>query len=250
MDFLLEQFDIARSRIETHLQDSIGSAEDGELFAEYSETEALVFDNGKLKAGTFNTSQGFGLRAVSGEVSSYAHSGDMSEAGLKRAGDAVRSVQTGKGGTYAAGPRGTNRKLYSAENPIGSPSFEEKVKLLETIDAHARNLDQRVRQVSVSLAANWQVVEILRADGDFVRDIRPLVRLAISIVAGEGERQESGSHGFGGRSGFGDFITPDKWQHGVDEALRMALVNLEAVPAPAGTFDVVLGAGLARCNAA
>ena len=243
MDSLIEQFDIDRTQIEQLLGDSIGQADDGELYAEYSETEALVFDNGKLKTGTFNTSQGFGLRAVAGEVAAYAHSGDMSEAGLKRAADAVRSVQSGEGGSYAAGPKGTNRKLYSEENPIGSPSFEDKVKLLEKIDAHARNLDDRVRQVTVSLAANWQLVEILRADGHFVRDVRPLVRIGVNIVAGEGDRQETGSYGFGGRSGFGEFVTEDKWQHAVDEALRTALVNLEAVPAPAGTFDVVLGSG-------
>ncbi|MEM9278517.1 MAG: DNA gyrase modulator, partial [Pseudomonadota bacterium] len=200
MDSLIDQFDIDTSQIEGMLRDSIGQADDGELFAEYSETEALVFDNGKLKTGTFNTSQGFGLRAVAGEVSAYAHSGDMSEAGLKRACDAVRSVQSGKGGSYAAGPKGTNRKLYAEDNPIGSPSFEDKVKLLETIDAHARDLDDRVRQVTVSLAANWQLVEILRADGHFVRDVRPLVRVGVNIVAGEGDRQESGSYGFGGRS--------------------------------------------------
>ncbi|MEM7069946.1 MAG: metalloprotease TldD [Pseudomonadota bacterium] len=243
MKSLIEQFDIGQSKIEDMLSDSIGHSDDGELYAEYSETEALVFDNGKLKTGTFNTAQGFGLRSVAGEVTAYAHSGDMSEAGLKRACDAVRSVRTGTGGTYAAGPKGTNRKLYSEENPIGSPSFEEKVKLLETIDAHARNLDDRVRQVTVSLAANWQLVEILRADGYFVRDIRPLVRIGVNIVAGEGDRQETGSYGFGGRAGFGEFIAQDKWQFAVDEALRMAFVNLEAVPAPAGTFDIVLGAG-------
>ncbi len=243
MDNLLDQFDIDRTQIERMINDSVGQADDGELFTEYAEMEALVFDNGKLKTGTFNTSQGFGLRAVSGEISAYSHSGDMSEAGLKRACDAVRSVQSGRGGTYASAPKGTNRKLYSEENPILAPSFEDKVKLLETIDAHARNLDERVRQVTVSLAGSWQIVEILRADGHFVRDVRPLVRMGINVIVGEGDRQESGSFGFGGRSGFGEFITQDAWQGGVDEALRMALVNLEAVPAPAGTFDVVLGAG-------
>ena len=244
MDSLLDQFDMEKSQIEQMLQDSVGRADDGELFAEYSETEALVFDNGKLKTGSFNTSQGFGLRAVSGEISAYAHSGDMSEKGLERACEAVRSVQSGsQGGSYAAGPKGTNRKLYSEENPLGSPTFEEKVKLLETIDAHARNADDRVRQVTVSLGANWQLVEILRADGHFVRDIRPLVRVGINVVVGDGDRQESGSFGFGGRSSYSDFLTLDQWQHGVSEALRMALVNLEAVPAPAGTFDIVLGSG-------
>ena len=112
MDSLIEQFDIDRGQIEKILSESIGKSEDGELYAEYSETEALVFDNGKLKTGTFNTAQGFGLRAVAGEVAAYAHSGDMSAAGLKRAADAVRAVQSGKGGTYSAGPKGPNKKLY------------------------------------------------------------------------------------------------------------------------------------------
>ena len=243
MDSLVEQFDVEKSEITKLLGETIGNADDGELFLEYCETEGLVFDNGRLKSGNFDTRQGFGLRAVSGEVSAYSHSGDISHAGLKRACDAVRSVQSGHGGSYAAAPRGTNRKLYAEDNPILAPSFEEKVKLLEEIDAHARDLDDRVRQVTVSLGANWQIVEILRPDGHFVRDVRPLVRVGINIVVGEGDRQESGNFGFGGRSNYGDFIAEAKWQHGVSEALRMATTNLEAVPAPAGTFDIVLGPG-------
>ncbi len=243
MNSLLDQFDIDRHAIEAILKQSVGQAEDGELFVEYCETEALVFDNGKLMRGSFDSRQGFGMRAVAGEVSAYSHSGDMSEAGLKRAADAVRSVHGASSGTYAAGPQGTNRKLYPDVNPIGSPSFEDKVKLLQTIDEHARNLDERVRQVTVSLAANWQLVEILRPDGHFVKDIRPLIRIGITLVVGEGDRQETGSFGFGGRAGFGEFLTTEKWQSGVQEALRTALVNLEAVPAPAGTFDIVLGPG-------
>ena len=243
MTSLLEQFDIEQSQIERMLTDSIGKAEDGELFVEYCESEGLVFDNGKLKAGTFDTRQGFGLRAISGELSAYSHSGDMSQAGLKRACDAVRSVQSGHGGEYASAPRGTNKKFYSEDNPILAPSFEDKVKLLKEIDAYARDADNKVRQVTVSLSANWQVVEILRPDGHFVRDVRPLVRIAINVVVGEGDRQETGSFGFGGRTSYGEFLTQDKWQSGVHEAIRMANVNLGAVPAPAGTFDIVLGAG-------
>ncbi|MBN9024623.1 MAG: metalloprotease TldD, partial [Rhizobiales bacterium] len=138
---------------------------------------------------------------------------------------------------------GTNRILYTDENPLGSPSFAEKVKLLEAIDAYARSRDPRVRQVSASLAGSWQVVEILRPDGVYRRDVRPLVRVSVSIIAGEGDRQEQGSYGMGGREGFGQFVASDSWHHAVDEALRQALVNLEAVPAPAGTLDVVLGPG-------
>ena len=243
MDSLIDQFDVDRSTIEALVNDTAGNAEDGELFLEYRETEGLLFDNGRLKSGNFNTLQGFGLRSVSGETSAYAHSGDMSMAGLKRAGDAVKTISSGKGGIPAENPKGTNRQLYPDLNPIHAPGFEQKVKLLEQIDAYARNLDERVRQVTVSMAASWQVVEILRPGGHFVRDVRPMVRVNVNIVAGEGDRQESGSFGFGGRSGYDEFITEESWQHAVGEALRMASVNLEAIPAPAGTFDVVLGAG-------
>ncbi len=240
---LLDQFDAPKEVLEKTLGEALAGCEDGELFAEYVQSEGLVFDNGRLKAGNFSTEQGFGLRAVTGDISAYAHSGELSLAALKRATDAVSAVRSGHGGSYAAGPQGTNVKLYGDVNPIGTPSFEDKVKLLENIDAYARAKDSRVRQVSASLAANWQMVEILRADGRLVRDIRPLVRVNVSLVAGEGDRQETGSYGMGGRKGFGEFITEENWKHAVDEALRQALVNLEAVPAPAGTFDVVLGSG-------
>ena len=218
-------------------------ADDGELFMEYRQSESLVFDNGRLKGASFDTTQGFGLRAVTGEVAGYAHSGEISEAALRRAADAVKAVRGDRSGTWAVAPGRTNRSLYVDRNPIGTPSFDEKAKLLAEIDAYARGRDPRVRQVSASLAASWQVVEILRPDGFRVRDVRPMVRVNVSVVAGDGSRQESGSHGFGGREGFERFITPDRWQAAVDEALRIALVNLDSVAAPAGTFDVVLGPG-------
>lgn len=218
-------------------------ADDGEVFLEYRQSESLVFDNGRLKGASFDTTQGFGLRAVTGEVAGFAHSGEISEAALKRAADAVKAVRGDRSGTWAVAPGRTNRSLYVDRNPIGTPTFDEKAKLLAEIDAFARARDPRVRQVTASLAASWQVVEILRPDGFRVRDVRPLVRVNVSIVAGDGSRQESGSNGFGGREGFERFVTADRWQAAVDEALRMALVNLDAVPAPAGTFDVVLGPG-------
>lgn len=240
---LIEQFDTGRESIEKTLNDALTGCDDGELYLEYKQVEGLVFDNGRLKSGNYSTEQGFGLRAVKGEASAYAHSGEMSLAGLKRAADAVRAVNQGRGGEYAAAPQGTNKRLYGDENPIGAPVFEEKVKLLGEIDAYARAADPRVRQVTASIAGSWQLVEILRAGGELVRDIRPMVRINISVVVGDGDRQETGSYGMGGRKGFGEFLATESWQYGVDEALRQALVNLEAVPAPAGTFDVVLGPG-------
>jgi TldD protein len=240
---LLTLFDCDEAKLRSTLAEALSGADDGELFVEHAQAESLTFDNGRLKGGSFNTDQGFGLRAVAGEAVGYAHAGELSAAALSRAADAVRAVTSGYTGSYAAAPQRTNKKYYGDENPIGSPSFEQKVKLLTDIDAYLRGKDEKVRQVTATVSASWQVVDILRADGHRVHDVRPMTRINISVVVGEGDRQESGTFGTGGRIGFGDFVTEGNWQSGADEALRQALVNLEAIEAPAGTMDVVLGSG-------
>ncbi|WP_029617124.1 metalloprotease TldD [Pseudorhizobium marinum] len=240
---LLNLFDCDEARLRRILAETLNGADDGELFVEHAQSESLTFDNGRLKGGSFNTDQGFGLRAVAGEAVGYAHSGELSAAALDRAADAVRAVTAGHSGSYAAAPQRSNKKYYGDENPIGQPSFEDKVRLLTEIDAYLRGKDPKVRQVTATAAASWQVVDILRADGHRVHDIRPMTRVNISVVVGDGDRQESGSFGTGGRMGFGDFVASGNWQTGADEALRQALVNLEAIDAPAGTMDVVLGNG-------
>src|SRR5689334_5866203 len=240
---LIDRAGLDRTKVRQLVGRGLDGADDGELFLEYRQAEALTFDNGRLKQATYDTAQGFGLRAVKDEAVGYAHASDLSEGAIARAVEAVRAVKGGHSGTYADAPSRTNRKLYTDDNPLGAPTFDAKVKLLESIDAYARGKDQRVRQVTASVGASWQVVEILRADGEIYRDIRPLVRVNVAVVAGEGDRQETGSYGFGGREGFQRFITPDSWQGAVDEAIRQALVNLDAVPAPAGEMDVVLGSG-------
>jgi len=240
---LMDRAGLDRSHVARHVARGLEGADDGELFLEYRQSEALVFDNGRLKQATYDTTQGFGLRAVKGEAVGYAHASDVSEAALARAADAVRAVQSGYSGTYAEAPPHTNIRLYGDDNPLAAPTFEAKVKLLAEIDAYARAKDPRVRQVSVSFGATWQAVEIVRPGGETYRDIRPLVRVNLSVVAGEGDRQESGSHGAGGREGYARFLAEASWQHAADEAVRQALINLEAVPAPAGEMDVVLGHG-------
>ncbi|NTE33711.1 metalloprotease TldD [Agrobacterium tumefaciens] len=242
-DDLVKLFDCDETQLRKLVGEALAGADDGELFIEHAQAESLTFDNGRLKGGSFNTDQGFGLRAVAGETVGYAHAGELSQSALKRASDAVGAVTKGYSGSYAAAPQRTNKKLYGDENPIGSPSFEEKVRLLTDIDAYLRDKDDKVRQVTATISASWQVVDILRADGHRVSDIRPMTRINVSVVAGEGDRQESGSYGIGGRVGFSDFIPTENWQRGADEALRQALVNLTAIDAPAGTMDVVLGSG-------
>src|ERR1700704_1782500 len=203
---LLDRAGLDRQAARRHLAHGLEGADDGELYLEYAQSRRLVFDNGRLKQATYNTDQGFGLRAVKDEAVGYAHSSDISEAALARAADAVRAVKGDYSGRSAEPPSRSNARLYGDDNPLGAPSFETKVRLLETIDAYARAKDPPVRQVSVSFGASWQVIEILRGDGETYRDVRPLVRVNVSIVAGDGDRKEAGSHGYGGREGFARFL--------------------------------------------
>ncbi len=247
---LVDRAGLDRPRLAKIISRGLDGADDGELFLEYRQAEALTFDNGRLKQATYDTSQGFGLRAVKDEAVGYAHASDVSEAAIERAADAVRAVKGGYGGRYTEPPARSNVKLYSDDSPLGAPSFEAKAQLLQTIDAYARAKDPRVRQVTASLGASWQAVEILRSDGATYRDVRPLVRVNVSVVVGDGTRQETGSDGYGGREGYDRFIATDAWQGAVDNAIRQALVNLDAVPAPAGEMDVRARPGLARRHAA
>lgn len=232
-----------RSKVEARVNEALKGADDGELYMEYAQSESFVFDDGRLKNASFDTNQGFGLRAVSGEATGFAHASELSEAAIQRAGDAVQAVKAGHQGSWAAEPPKTNRALYTADNPLTAVPFETKVKVLQDIDTYARDMDPRVRQVSASLTGEWQAIEIIRVGGQTVRDIRPLVRLTVSVMVGDGDRQETGSHSAGGRRGFETYLEPGSWQGSVDEALRAALVNLESIDAPAGVMDVVLGPG-------
>src|SRR5262249_12119458 len=178
--WLLDRAGLDKTRVSRIIASGLEGADDGELFLEYRQSEMLLFDNGRLKQATYDTSQGFGLRAVKDEAVGYAHASDMSEAAIARAAEAVRAGKGGYSGRYAEPPGRTNVRLYGDENPLDAPSFETKIKLLETVDAYARAKDPRVRQVSVSFGSSWQVVEILRGDGQSYRDVRPLVRINVS----------------------------------------------------------------------
>jgi TldD protein len=225
------------------LKAALHGADDGELFLERSESEMLSFDDGRLKGAAYDATEGFGLRVVAGEKAGYAHSSEISAAAIARAAEAAAHVKRGYSGQAAEAPRQTNRKLYGEDNPLAHPGFGDKAALLQEIDAFARARDPRVVQVSTSIAGERRVVEILRADGRLLRDVRPLARLNVSVVVERDGRRETGSSGAGGRASFHAWVAPEHWQAQVDEALRQALVNLDAVACPAGEMDVVLGPG-------
>jgi TldD protein len=242
-DLFFDRTGMDPRRVDTILGQALAGMDDGELFLEYSQSESVALDDGRIKSASFDTTQGFGLRAVSGEAAGYAHASELSEAAIRRAATAVRAVASGHAGTIADPPPGTNRSLYTDLNPLGIVDLAAKTKLLGDIDAYARGRDPRVRQVMASLSGVWQAVQIVRPDGRRAADIRPLVRLNVAIVVGEGERMETGSHGAGGRVAYDYYLDPAHWQAMVEQALRQALVNLGSVPAPAGAMSVVLGPG-------
>ena len=232
-----------RVAAERVLADALAGTDDGELFLEYRESEMISLDDRVIRSASFDTSTGFGLRAVLGDEAAYAHSDEISEEALRRAAATVGMVRAGRSGTVADRPRATNTRLYSDANPLAEAEFGSRAAILSEIDGYARGKDARVVQVMASLAAEWQAVQILRADGHRVADLRPLVRLNVSVVVEADGRRESGSYGTGGRVAYATVLNQASWRHAVDEALRQALVNLDSRPAPAGEMEVVLGNG-------
>lgn len=225
------------------LRAATAGADDGELFLERMRSESLVFDDGRVKTASYDASEGFGLRAVRGEVTGYAHATEISEAALKRAAETARLAVGDGGGVMAPPPARTNRHLYAAADPMADAAFGAKIDILREIDAFTRDLDPRVVQVTATVAASLQEVFILRPEGGVLSDIRPMARVNVSVIVEENGRRESGTNGGGGRIGLAGLIAPGHWQPIAREALRIALVNLSAEPAPAGAFDVVLGPG-------
>jgi TldD protein len=221
---------------------ALGKADDGELYLQYRKAEAFGFDDGRLKTASYDTSSGFGLRAVSGEMTAFAHSNEMTPAAIRRAAETMALIEPGVA-AKAGPPQGTNQRRYTAADPLDLVPFADKVNLCQTIDAAARARDPRVAQVSVSLSGTWSVVEIVRADGFVATDVRPLVRLNVSIVAEQNGRRETGSYGIGGRYLYNDLFEPATYNRAIDEALSQALVNLDSIAAPAGEMTVLLGNG-------
>ena len=239
-----EDKDFNLNKVQSIVSKSLEGSDDGELYLESTKSESFSFDDGRMRSVSYDSTQGFGLRAIADEAKGFAHSGELTEESLNRASETVKSVSKNYSGTMAEAPsHGINKPLYTSINPLEETSFQIKTNLLEEIDSYARSLDPRVVQVSASLSASYQAIQILRANGERSADIRPLVRLNVAIVVEQNGRRETGSSGCGGRGKYEEWINKEKWQSQVKEALRIGSINLESMPTPAGEMPVILGPG-------
>lgn len=215
-----------------------------DLYFQSQVSETWVLEDGIVKEGSFNLDQGVGVRAQSGEKTGFAYSNAISLDALTQAAQAARSISlAGQQGRVQAFVSPQVTQLYAEGNPLDVMSRAEKVELLQRIDRATRALDPRIKQVTVSLAGVWDRILVAAHDGSLSADIRPLVRFNVSVIVEQNGRRERGGHGGGGRTDYRYFLNEDRAMSYAREALRQALVNLEAIAAPAGSMPVVMGAG-------
>lgn len=231
--------------LERVLEGLLGPAIDAaDLYFQSAHQESWILEDGIVREGSHNIERGVGVRAMAGERTGFAYSDEIALPALEQASSAARAIaRAGQSGAVSAWQRTSTPALYTSIDPLGSLADEAKVELLRTCDREARAADPAVRQVIATLAGSWETVLIAAADGTLAADVRPLVRLNVSVIAERNGRREQGSMGGGGRYGYDRFVQGDHARAYAREAVRQALVNLEADDAPAGTLPVVLGPG-------
>src|SRR5690242_3429807 len=244
---LLEPFGLDESRLAAALAEIASHrVDDADLYFQYTRSEGWSLEEGIVKSGSFGIDQGVGVRAVAGEKTAFAYSDDISQAALLDAARTVRTIaaagQSRRVKVRARPDLAPSRVLYAPMDPIATLDSTQKVALLEKVERLARSKDPRIVQVMAGLASEYDVVLVARADGTRAADVRPLVRLSVTVIAEHNGRRETGSGGGGGRFGLG-YFTDDVVARYVDQAVNAALVNLESRPAPAGPMTVVLGPG-------
>ena len=242
---LLEPGGLDQQQLEQVLSNLMGPAVDaGDLYFQSTSHESWVLEDGLVRTGTHAVEQGVGIRAISGEKTGFAYADEIVMPSLLQASGAARAIaREGRQGSVQAWQRREATPLYSPADPMGSMGAEEKVALLRQVDAYARSRDPRVDQVVVSLASTYETILVAATDGTLAADVRPLVRLNVSVIAEQGGRREQGSDGGGGRFSYPELLENERWKDMADEAVRQALLNLGAEAAPAGTMTVVLGPG-------
>ncbi|MEE3332577.1 MAG: metalloprotease TldD [Myxococcota bacterium] len=245
--FFREHFGVDEHSLSDGLSTALERQVDyADLFFEYTTLDSVVLEEGIVKSGSRHIEQGVGVRAQSGERQGYAHSDDITAESVTLAASTARSISQSTNDhapVSVQGNTGTTHNLYPVATAPTEVPVESKIGLLNEIDAYARAKDPRVKQVMASVVCQQRHVLIVGSDGQMVGDVLPLLRLNCQVIAADGERREIGSEGMGGRYEFDQILDPANWNSLVDEAVRTALLNLEAVPCPAGSMDVVLGPG-------
>lgn len=242
---LLHPGGLDQSQLERVLNELMGPAVDaGDLYFQSSRNESWVLEDGLVRTGSHSVEQGVGIRAISGDKTGFAYADEMIMPALLQASGAARAIaRRGSKGQVQAWKKQAGKALYSPEDPMSSMGAAEKVDLLRKIDTYTRSKDPRVSEVIISLAASHETILVAATDGTFAADVRPLVRLSVNVIAEQNGRREQGNGGGGGRISYREMIANNEWHAFADEAVRQALVNLEAESAPAGTMTVVLGPG-------
>jgi TldD protein len=237
--------DISQQQAEQVVSETLNNCDDGELFLENSKSESLVLDDGKIKNTSFDSSLGFGFRAVQDDKTAFCHSNIISKKSLNDASqNLVSNMSNGSNKVQKqSNPKRTNVKLYEDKDPIENKPFKEKVELLKKIDDYVRQKNPNIKQVTASFFGEHQSVEIIKSDNQVYKDQRPLVRFNVSVMMERNGKKETGSYGTGGRMDYENYLGSDNWKTICDEAIRQAEVNLDSKPAPAGEMKVVLGPG-------
>lgn len=248
LDFFEQRFGLDARSLAVVLDTTLErSADYADLFFEYTVEDSVVLEEGIVKSGDRHLSQGVGVRVQAGERQGHAHTDEISLESLRVAATTARAISDRDASGAAvsvAGPGRPSHDLYPVAQPATDVAASRKIELLDAIDGHARRLDPRVRQVMASLVCQHRVVLVASSDGTLVGDVRPLVRLNVQVIAADASgRREVGFEGMGGRHSLDRLLEPARWQRLVAEAVRVATVNLDARPCPAGTLDVVLGPG-------
>jgi TldD protein len=235
--------DISKNDVDEIVSETLNSCDDGELYLEDSKTESIMLDDNKIKSSSYATDLGFGFRAISGEVIAYSHSNEISKDSLKQSSANLKSTLKSIRGTYNHSIPKTNKKFYEEINPIEDKDLNSKIKLLNDVNNYIRSKNSNTKQVTANFNGEQKSIEIIRSGGETLNDVRPLVRFNVSVMLEKDGRKESGVYGIGGRQSYDAYLKDDNWKNVCDEALRIASVNLESKPAPAGEMPVVLGPG-------
>ncbi len=243
MSNFFKKTDLSRNDAENIITDTLHKCDDGELYLEDSKSEQIVLDDNKIKNSSYSSDLGYGFRAVTGEVVAYTHSNEISKNSLQKSSDNLKSTLKSSKGVYNHNIPKSNKKYYENINPIEQKSLDQKIEILNEVNKYLRTKDNNVKQVTANFMGEQKLIEIIRSSGETLTDVRPLIRFNVSVIVEKNGRKESGVYGIGGRNSYDFYLKKDNWKTVCDEALRMASVNLESKPAPAGEMKVVLGPG-------